>query len=79
VLVEGESVPALYNGLENAVEEPKIVCEGNTFAMNLTQRFSPSFSGKTTLIASTEGDFSLPGRERVVGVNITRRRDSGLC
>ena len=34
----------------------------------------PSSSGKTVIIASTEGNFRLPEREEVVGLNVYRKK-----
>lgn len=42
-----------------------------TIKVDLTKSFGPSSSGKTTIIASTEGNVAVPGREDVkVGVNV---------
>ncbi len=45
-----------------------------TIKVDLTQEFGPSSSGKTIIIASTEGNFLLPGRGEVVGLNVYRKR-----
>ncbi len=45
-----------------------------TIKVNLTKEFGPSSSGKTIIIASTEGNFSLPGRTEVVGLNVYRKK-----
>ena len=49
---------------------------GNTLTVtvDLTQEFGSSSSGKTIIIASTEGNFQLPGRTEVVGLNIYRKK-----
>jgi hypothetical protein len=39
---------------------------------DLSKDFGPSKSGKTTIVASTEGNKSLPGREEKIGLNIYR-------
>ena len=39
-----------------------------TITVDLTKEFGPSSSGKTIIIASTEGSFPLPGRTEVVGL-----------
>lgn len=47
--------------------------EGNTLTMtvDLSKEFGPSSSGKTIIIASTEGNVSVPGAEdKKVGINI---------
>ncbi len=45
-----------------------------TITVDLTQEFGPSSSGKTIIIASTEGNFPLPGRTEVVGLNVYRKK-----
>ncbi len=44
-----------------------------TLTADLTKNFGPSKSGKTTIIASTEGNKSVPGREEKIGLNIYRQ------
>lgn len=44
-----------------------------TITVDLSQEFGPSKSGKTTIIASTEGNKSVPGREEKIGLNIYRQ------
>ena len=51
--------------------------EGNTLTIkvDLTKEFGPSSSGKTIIIASTEGNASVPGREDAkVGLNVYRKK-----
>jgi hypothetical protein len=50
--------------------------EGNilTIRVDLSKEFGPSASGKTTIIASTEGNVSIPDREEKVGLNIYRKK-----
>ena len=50
--------------------------EGNilTITVDLTKEFGPSSSGKTIIIASTEGNFPLPERTEVVGLNVYRKK-----
>jgi len=46
-----------------------------TIRVDLTQTFGPSASGKTTIIASTEGNVSVrPDREEKIGLNAYRAR-----
>ena len=54
----------------------KLIVSGNTLTItvDLTQEFGPSSSGKTIIIASTEGNFPLPGRTEVVGLNVYRKK-----
>ena len=48
-----------------------------TIRVDLAQTFGPSSSGKTTIIASTEGNVSAgPGREEKIGLNVYRGRSS---
>jgi hypothetical protein len=50
--------------------------EGNilTIKVDLTREFGPSASGKTIIIASTEGNDSVPDREEKVGLNVYRKK-----
>lgn len=42
-----------------------------TITVDLTKTYGPSKSGKTIIIASTEGNLSIPGHEAIkVGLNI---------
>lgn len=46
-----------------------------TIKVDLTKDFGPSSSGKTIIIASTEGNASVPGREDAkVGLNVYRKK-----
>ncbi len=45
-----------------------------TITVDLTKEFGPSSSGKTIIIASTEGNSALPEREEVVGLNVYRKK-----
>lgn len=47
--------------------------EGNvlTIKVDLAQRFGKSSSGKSTIVASTEGNQSVPGHEEIkIGLNL---------
>jgi hypothetical protein len=48
--------------------------EGNilTIKIDLTKEYGPSSSGKTIIIASTEGNVSVPDREEKIGLNVYR-------
>lgn len=50
--------------------------EGNilTIKIDLTKEFGPSSSGKTTIIASTEGNQSLPNRDEKIGLNVYKKK-----
>jgi len=45
-----------------------------TITVDLTKEFGPSSSGKTIIIASTEGNVSVPEREEKVGLNVYRKK-----
>jgi hypothetical protein len=45
-----------------------------TITVDLTKEFGPSSSGKTIIIASTEGNFRLPERDEMVGLNVYRKK-----
>ena len=46
-----------------------------TIRVDLTQTFGPSSSGKTTIIASTEGNVSVgPDRDEKIGLNVYRSK-----
>jgi hypothetical protein len=45
-----------------------------TIKVDLTKEFGPSSSGKTIIIASTEGNVAVPDREEKVGLNVYRRK-----
>ena len=50
--------------------------EGNlmTITVDLSKDFGPSSSGKTTIIATTEGNVTIPGREEKIGLNIYKKK-----
>ncbi len=50
--------------------------EGNvlTIKVDLPKEFGPSASGKTIIIASTEGNVSVPDRDEKVGLNVYRKK-----
>lgn len=50
--------------------------EGNilTIKVDLSKEFGPSASGKTIIIASTEGNVSVPDRDEKVGLNVYRQK-----
>ena len=46
-----------------------------TIKVDLSKEFGPSSSGKTIIIASTEGNASIPGREDAkVGLNVYKKK-----
>lgn len=51
--------------------------DGNilTIVVDLTKDFGPSSSGKTIIIASTEGNASVPGHEAIkAGLNVYKKK-----
>ncbi len=54
----------------------QMTVDGNilTIKVDLSKEFVPSSSGKTIIIASTEGSVSVPDREEKVGLNIYRKK-----
>ena len=46
-----------------------------TIKVDVTKEFGPSASGKTIIIASTEGNVPIPEKENVkIGLNIYRKK-----
>lgn len=46
-----------------------------TIKVDLTKEFGPSASGKTIIIASTEGNISVPDRDNIkIGLNVYRKK-----
>ena len=45
-----------------------------TIKVDLSKDFGPSSSGKTTIVATTEGNVSVPGREEKIGLNIYKKK-----
>ena len=45
-----------------------------TITVDLTKEFGPSSSGKTIIIASTEGNVTIQDREEKVGLNVYRKK-----
>jgi len=45
-----------------------------TITVDLTKEFGPSSSGKTIIIASTEGNVAVPDRDEKIGLNVYRKK-----
>jgi hypothetical protein len=46
-----------------------------TIKVDLAKEFGPSASGKTIIIASTEGNVSIPGaEEKKIGLNVYKKK-----
>lgn len=54
----------------------RMAVEGDilTIKVDPSKEFGPSSSGKTIIIASTEGNVSIPDREEKVGLNVYRKK-----
>jgi hypothetical protein len=47
-----------------------------TIKIDLSKDYGPSSSGKTTIIASTEGNVSVPGQDTIkLGLNVYKKPD----
>lgn len=45
-----------------------------TITIDLSKEFGPSASGKTIIIASTEGNVTIPDRQEKIGLNVYRKK-----
>lgn len=45
-----------------------------TIKVDLSKEFGPSASGKTIIVATTEGNVPIPNRPEKVGLNVYRKR-----
>ena len=45
-----------------------------TIRVDLQKEFGPSSTGKTIIIASTEGNVTIPDRQEKVGLNVYRKK-----
>ncbi len=54
----------------------QMTVEGNilTIKVDLSKEFGPSASGKTIIVASTEGSVSILDREEKLGLNVYRKK-----
>ena len=52
--------------------------EGNTLTIkiDMSKEFGPSSSGKNIIVASTEGNVTIPDREEKIGLNVYRKKTS---
>ncbi len=66
-----KTVQARRVGMKNV--EMEVSGDILTLTTDLTKDFGPSKSGKTIIVASTEGNKSVPGREEKIGLNIYRQ------
>jgi hypothetical protein len=42
--------------------------------VDLSKEFGPSSTGKTIIIASTEGNVTIPSRQEKIGLNVYRKK-----
>jgi hypothetical protein len=63
-------------GGEATMKNVEMTVEGTmlTIKVDLSKEFGPSSSGKTIIIASTEGNVTIPNREEKVGLNVYRKK-----
>jgi len=64
-------------GKHKIMKNVEMTIEGNilTIKVDLTKDFGPSSSGKTIIIASTEGNVSIPDSEEAkVGLNVYKKK-----
>ncbi len=54
----------------------QMLVEGNilTIKVDLSKEFGPSSSGKTIIVASTEGSITVPGRQEKIGLNVYKKK-----
>ena len=45
-----------------------------TITVDLSKEFGPSSSGKTIIVASTEGNIAVPERDEKIGLNVYRKK-----
>ena len=50
--------------------------EGNILSIkiDLSKEFGPSSSGKNIIVASTEGNVTIPNRDEKIGLNVYRKK-----
>jgi NAD(P)-dependent dehydrogenase (short-subunit alcohol dehydrogenase family) len=61
---------------EQAMKNVELNVEGTmlTIKVDLSKEFGPSASGKTIIIASTEGNVTVPNRQEKIGLNVYRKK-----
>ncbi len=60
---------------EETMKNVELTVEGHilTIKVDLNKEFGKSSSGKSLIIATTEGNYALPGRDEKVGLNVYRK------
>ena len=69
VRTSNEEEDTIMKNVEMTVEGSML-----TIQVDLSKEFGPSSSGKTIIIASTEGNVTIPNREEKVGLNVYRKK-----
>jgi hypothetical protein len=66
----------IFTGVEMKNVDMKV--EGNilTIKVDLSKEYGPSSSGKTIIVASTEGNVTVPERDEKVGLNVYKKKPS---
>jgi hypothetical protein len=64
-----------HRSKEYAVSNVKVAVKGDiaTITIDLSQNLGASKSGKTTLVASTNGNINIPGTDVTLGLNAYRK------
>jgi hypothetical protein len=67
--------PPTGEGGDQTVKNVEMKVDGNilTITVDLSKDFGKSSSGKSIIVASTEGNMTVPGREEKIGLNIYRK------
>jgi hypothetical protein len=65
-----------YEGKDWNMKNVEMTVEGTwlTIKVDLSKEFGPSASGKTIIIASTEGNVTIQDRQEKVGLNVYRKK-----
>jgi hypothetical protein len=60
----------------DSMKNVQMAVDGNilTIKVDLSKEFGPSSSGKTIIIASTEGNVAVLDRDEKVGLNVYRKK-----
>lgn len=76
--MKNKSAPFLSNPDERTVmKNVEMKVDGNilTIKVDLTKEFGPSSSGKTIIIASSEGNVAIPEKEEIkIGLNVYKKK-----
>ena len=61
---------------DRVMKNVEMKIDGNilTITVDLSKEYGPSSSGKTTIIASTEGNVAVPNRDEKIGLNVYKKK-----